>query len=442
MPASLTILKDYLHSSARGDRIRALVFRALPWDVRAAVPLVLAGLWLGLASLVSAQAPSWPQWRGPKRDGVAVFQPPATWPVALTKRWEAVVGAGHASPVISDTLVIVHTREGAREFVRAFDLQSGKALWQDAYDAPYQVNPAAQAHGPGPKSTPAVADGRVFTLGIGGVLSAFDLNSGKVLWRAAAPPTLPLYGTATSPLVDGDRVIAFMGGHDKGALTAFDAATGAVRWLWSGDGPGYASPVIAELGGTRHLVTQSQSRLVGVSAADGALLWQVPLRTSFDQNSVTPLVVNGLVISSGLENPTIAWRVTRGRTGWRAEEAWRNERVSMYMSSPVATAQAIFGLSHRNRGQFVALDAATGVTLWTTRGREGDNASVIRAGDVLLLSTTNGELIVARTSASRFEEVRRYQVAGSATWAHPAIAGRTIAVKDVDRLIVWEAGRS
>jgi outer membrane protein assembly factor BamB len=94
---------------------------------------------------------------------------------------------------------------------------------------------------------------------------------------------------------------------------------------------------------------------------------------------VTPLVVNGLVISSGLENPTIAWRVTRGSTGWRAEEAWRNEGVSMYMSSPVATAKAIFGLSHRNRGQFVALDAATGATLWTTRGRDGDNASVVRA---------------------------------------------------------------
>ena len=404
--------------------------------MRVAVPLALAAVALGFTAQLPAQSASWPQWRGPARDGVAVFDAPATWPAALSKRWEAVVGLGHASPVVSGTRVVVHARQGTREVVSAFDLQSGTRLWQNAYDAPYQVNPAAQGHGPGPKSTPAIANNRVFTLGIGGVLSAFDLNSGKVLWRTAAPSTLPLYGTATSPLVDGDRVIVFMGGHDNGAFTAFDAATGAARWRWTGDGPGYASPVIAELGGTRQLVTQSQGRLVGVAAANGTLLWQVPLRTNFDQNSVTPIVVNGLVIASGLENPTIAWRVTRGSTGWRAEEVWRNEQVSLYMSSPVATAEAIFGLSHRNRGQFVALDVATGRTLWTTRGREADHASLVRAGELLLLSTTNSELIVARASAARFEELRRYQVASSATWAHPAIVGRTIVVKDVDRLIV------
>lgn len=129
--------------------------------------------------------------------------------------------------------------------------------------------------------------------------------------------------------------------------------------------------------------------------------------------------------------------MTRGPGGWKAEEAWRNERVSLYMSSPVAAGQAIVGLSHRNRGQFVALDAATGATLWTARGREGDNASVVRAGDVLWLSTTNSELIVARALPTRREELRRYSVAGSAMWAHPAIAGRAIVVKDVDRLIVW-----
>ncbi|MDH4065845.1 MAG: PQQ-like beta-propeller repeat protein [Acidobacteriota bacterium] len=389
------------------------------------------------AVTVSAQSPSWPQWRGPARDGVATFDAPSTWPRALTRQWDALVGEGHASPVIAGSRIVVHTRDGAREAVTAFDLASGKRLWRNAYDAPYRVNPAAQAHGPGPKSTPAVADGRVFTLGISGVLSALELDSGRVLWRTPPSKVLPLYGTATSPLVDGSRVIAFVGGHDNGALTAFDAATGAVRWRWTGDGPGYASPVVAELGGTRQLITQSQTRLIGLSAADGTALWQVPLHTNFDQNSVTPLVSNGLVISSGLEKPTTAYRVVRGASGWQAQEAWRNERVSLYMSSPTAASQALFGLSHRNRGQFVALDLSSGRTLWTTRGREGDNASIIRVGPWLLLSTTNAELIVARASADRFDEARRYVVAESATWAHPAVAGRTIAVKDVDRLIVW-----
>lgn len=388
----------------------------------------------------SAQQPSWPQWRGPTRDGVATMDVPATWPRVLTRRWDAVVGAGHSSPVIAGNRVVVHTRQGPREVIAAYDLASGTRLWQDAYDAPYQVNPAAQLHGPGPKSTPAIAAGRVFALGINGVLSALDLATGKVWWRTPAATTLPLYGTAASPLVDGDRVIAFMGGHDRGALTAFDTATGAVRWRWTGDGPGYSSPILVDIGGTRQLITQSQRRLVGVSAAAGALLWEVPLRTNFDQNSITPIVVNGLVVSSGLETPTIAYRITKGPNRWQAQEAWRNEQVSMYMSSPAANGQTIFGLSHRNRGQFVALDAATGKTLWSTRGREGDNASFIRAGDSLLISTTNAELIVIRPSAERFDEVTRYTVADSTVWAHPAVAGRTIVVKDVERLIVWTVG--
>jgi outer membrane protein assembly factor BamB len=409
-----------------------------------------AGAWTGLAvgvgaivatSIgVTAQQPSWPQWRGPARDGLAVMDVPATWPRTLTRKWDAVVGAGHSSPVIAGTRIVVHTRQGTREVIAAYDLATGARLWQEAYNAPYQVNPAAQQHGPGPKSTPAVAGGRVFALGISGVLTALDLATGQVLWRVPGPTTLPLYGTASSPVVDGDRVIAFMGGHDRGALTAFDAATGAVRWRWAGDGPGYSSPIVAELGGTRQVITQSQSRLVGVGAADGRLLWDVPLRTNFDQNSITPLVSNGLVISSGLETPTIAYRITRGPSGWQAQEAWRNEQVSMYMSSPAATGQGIFGLSHRNRGQFVALDPASGKTLWSTRGREADNASFIRAGEWLLIGTTNSELIVVRASAASFEEVTRYTVADSTMWAHPAVAGRTIAVKDVDGLIVWSVG--
>lgn len=406
---------------------------------RVAWALLVLGL-IGVPAIGGAQQSDWPQWRGPARDGVAVLEAPSSWPRTLTKRWETTVGTGHSSPVIAGARIVVHTRQGSREVIAAYDLNTGSRLWQDGYEAPYQMNPAAQQHGPGPKSTPAIANGRVFALGISGVLSALDVATGKVLWRVPAATTLPLYGTATSPLVDGDRVIAFLGGHDRGALTAFDAATGVVRWRWTGDGPAYSSPIVADLGGARQVVIQSQNRLVGVSAADGALLWQVPLRTSFDQNSVTPLVVNGLVVSSGLETPTVAYRVTRGASGWQAQEAWRNEQVSMYMSSPAAAGSAIVGLSHRNRGQFVALDAATGTTLWTTRGREADNASFIRAGEWLLIATTNSELIVARTSSTRFDEVTRYTVADSAMWAHPAVAGRVVAVKDAERLVVWTIG--
>lgn len=398
--------------------------------------VVLLGL-AGTAALAQGTSSGWPQWRGPRRDGTVTAPLPANWPVTLTKRWEVTVGAGHSSPIVAGDRVVVHARQGDREITRALALATGKELWRDEYAAPYTVNPAARAHGPGPKSTPAVAGGRVFTFGIGGILSALDLQTGRLLWRTRPPAALPEYGTAMSPLVDGALVIAHMGGANNGALTAFDAATGAARWRWAGDGPAYASPVVATIGGTRHVITQTQKSIVSVNATNGALLWRLPFTTPYDQNSVTPVVSGDLVIYSGLDNGVTAVRLARKGTEWAASPAWKNEQVSMYMSSPVIAGGTLYGLSHRNRGQFFALDPATGKTLWTTQGREGDNASIIAAGSLLLLSTTNAELIVARPTRAKLEEVRRYDVADSAVWAHPALAPRTLLVKDVDKLICW-----
>jgi outer membrane protein assembly factor BamB len=383
---------------------------------------------------VAGLSADWNQWRGPSRDGVAsTFTAPAAWPAQLTKRWQVTVGLGHASPVVSGNRVVVHTRQGNRELVTAYDLATGKQLWQDGIDAPYTMNPAATGHGPGPKSTPAIADGRVFTMGVSGIFSAHDLATGKLLWRKSAPAAPQEYGTSNSPIVDGTTVIAYLGGQRGGALTAMDAASGKEKWSWSGDVPGYASPIIATFGGVRQLVTQSESKVIGIGIADGKLLWEVPLKTPYNQNSVTPLVMNGLLISGGLDNPTTAFRIS----GSQAQPQWRNEQVSMYMSSPAASGNAIFGLSTRNRGQFFAIDAASGKTLWLTKGREAENASIVRAGNFLLISTTNSELIVVRPSTTAFEEVKRYTIADSATWAHPAYVGNNIIVKDVDKLVVW-----
>ena len=390
--------------------------------------------------IVQAQSPSsWPQWRGPARDGVAsAFTVPAAWPAQLTRRWTATVGVGHASPVVAGNRVVVHTRQANREVVAAYDLDSGKQLWQDGVDAPYTMNPAATGHGPGPKSTPAIADGRVFTLGISGIFSAHDLTTGKLLWRKNAPAAPPEFGTATSPMVDGTSVIAFLGGQNAGALTAMEVTKGTTKWQWTGDGPAYSSPILATFAGTRQLIVQSQNKLVGIAATDGRLLWETPIKTPYEQNSVTPLVVGDLLLYAGLENPTIALRVQAGAgKGWTVTPAWRNDQVSMYMSSPAVSGTAVYGLSNKNRGQFFAIDSATGKTLWTTKGRDAENASIVRAGEYLLLATTNSELIVARANPARYDEVKRYTVADSAMWAHPAFAGRTIIVKDVDKLTAW-----
>jgi outer membrane protein assembly factor BamB len=402
-------------------------------------PGTAAALFVLMSAATAAQATrtDWSQWRGPNRDGAATAPVPAEWPGKLTKRWELSVGSGHSSPVVAGDRVIVHARQGDREIIRAVALSTGKELWRNEYAAPYSVNSAAQAHGPGPKSTPAIAAGRVFTFGIGGILSAVDLATGKLLWRTPPPAVLPDFGTAMSPLADGALVIAHMGGISKGALTAFEAATGKVRWQWTGDGPAYASPVIATIGGTRHVITQTQKFIVSLNAADGALLWQTPLTTPYDQNSVTPLVKGDLLIYSGLESGVTAVRIAKKGAQWVASPVWKNDQVSMYMSSPVIDKTTLFGLANRSAGQFFALDLTTGKTLWTTRGREGENASLIAAGPFLLLSTTGAELIVARPNPAKFEEVRRYTVADSAVWAHPALAPRAVLVKDVDKLICW-----
>jgi outer membrane protein assembly factor BamB len=181
------------------------------------------------------------------------FRAPAVWtPERIRTSWSVKVGEGHASPVIAGGRVYVFAREGEQEILRCLNLADGREIWKDAYAAPYEMSLAARKHGKGPKATPVVAGNRVFALGIAGHFSAWDAVTGRVLWRkdfgGEFKTTSPEFGAAASPLVEGETVITHVGGKHGGALTAFDTATGATRWRWDGDGPGYASPVIATLG--------------------------------------------------------------------------------------------------------------------------------------------------------------------------------------------------
>jgi outer membrane protein assembly factor BamB len=248
---------------------------------------------------------------------------------------------------------------------------------------------------------------------------------------------VPEYGTASSPLVDGPSVIAHVGGDHHGALTAFDAATGTPRWQWNGDGPAYGSPIIAPIGGVRQVIAQTQKLLVGLDASDGELLWQLPFTTDFDQNAFTPVVFQDLLINAGIGWPLTALRLTLDDGKWIVETAWTNPDAPMFMSSPVLIAGTLYGLNTRRRGQFVAVDAATGRTLWNTPGREGESASILGSRPWLLASTTDGTLVVARPNPQKYEQVRRYRIAETAVWAQPAVTGGSIVVKDVDTLICW-----
>jgi outer membrane protein assembly factor BamB len=401
------------------------------------MPLVLAAVFLIAASATGAAA-DWPQWRGPARDGlVSALQPRASWPETLASGWKLKVGTGHSSPVVSGGRVYQLSREGEDEVVRAIDLASGRELWRQSYAAPYQMNPAATGHGKGPKSTPVVADGRLYTFGISGILSAWDAAGGRLLWRKVFErhkATSPEFGVAMSPAVSRGRVIVHVGGSNDGALMALDAASGATAWEWKGDGPGYASPVVATFDGVEQVVTQTQRALVGVAAADGALLWKEPLRTPYEQNSVTPLVGHGLVVYSGLDAPLRAGRPVKKGQAFALASVWSNPDVGCYMSTPVLYDGRIYGLSHKKKGQWFAVDAASGRTLWLGEGRAGENAAVLAGAGALFLLDTSGALTIAAADATAFRPLRRWSVAASATWAHPVVMDDAILVKDVDTL--------
>jgi outer membrane protein assembly factor BamB len=356
----------------------------------------------------------------------------------LKPAWKVAVGIGHSSPVVVGDRVFVFARQGDDEVAQALELATGKTVWRQAVKAPYTMNMAATSHGKGPKSTPVVAEGRVFTYGISGILSAFDAATGRVLWRkefgSQFKETSPLYGSAMSPVVDQGRLIAHVGGSGQGALTAFDPATGNVIWAWKGDGPGYSSPVVATLAGLRQVVTFSETNLLGVSAEKGELLWKVPFTTSYVQNAITPIVKGDLVIYSGLDHPLRALRVVKKGAAYATEPVWENAEVANYMSTAVLAGDRVCGHSHKKKGQLFCLDAATGKTVWLSEGRQGENASILAGGGLLYALTTDSDLLVADPAAPAYALKKRWSVASSAVWAHPVVLADGVLVKDVENL--------
>ena len=407
----------------------------------AAIRLLVAfTLAAGFSIALAAQIRSgdWPQWRGANRDGAATFVEPKSWPPQLTLKWKREVGLGYAAPIAVGNRVFMFTREEPNEVMRALDAATGTVVWESRYAAPFKPNPAAtRTHGTGPKSTPAFANGKLYTLGMSGIVTAFDAASGKPLWQKPAPPVEPMYHTAMSPLVDRGLVILHVGGHNNGALTAFDANSGEVKWSWNGDGPAYGSPVVAEFDGERQVITLTQENLVGVSAATGQLLWRRPYAVRATRNAVTPIVQRGVVIVSGLEKSVIAFTPTKQSAEWVLKDVWENAEITMDMSTGVVIGDTLYGFSPRNSGQFFALDVRNGKTLWLGPGRQAANAAVVGGGNVWFALEDDAELVVVRANAGRLEEIRRYAVAETATWAQPVLSGNRLLVKDISSVALW-----
>ncbi len=410
---------------------------ALEYGVMRAPTLSLVAIFVTGTALAS----DWPQWRGPSRTGVASIPAPASWPQSLVKSWRVEVGIGHSSPVVQGERVFQLSRQGEREVLRAVALSTGTQLWEQSYAAPYTMNPAATSHGKGPKSTPLAAGGRLFTLGIAGTLSAHDAATGRVLWRSdfsdRFAATSPLYGSAASPMIAGEKLLIHLGGPGRGALLALEPETGEQIWSWSGDGPGYASPIVATFENVEQVVTQTDAHVVGIELASGKLLWSIPFTTPYDQNVVTPVVYGDRLVLSGLDADTFEVEMELGGAGFAPKEQWRSE-TTFYMSTPVLAADRILGFSNQKKGQIVALDPRTGRRLWESEGRLGDNGSVVLWGSFLLVLTNGGELLVLDAAADKFSPVRNYTVAESPTWAHPVPTTAGVLVKDESSLTLWK----
>lgn len=397
--------------------------------------LVLTLLMTPIVPLAFAQ--DWPQWRGPNRDGATSFNTPSSWPDSLVQQWRIEVGLGYATPLLVSDRVYIFSRQDEEEVMMALDAENGDTIWRTAYAAPFEMMPATVRHGAGPKSTPTYADGRLFSFGMSSILTAFDAETGRQLWQQPAPDAQPLYHTAQSPVVDGDAVIIHVGGPGESGLSAYDIETGNVQWTWDGDSPAYGSPIVAELGGVRQVVIFTRSLMVGVRRDNGSLLWSRPFTTPSNTTAQTPIIYEDTVIQAGRENGLTAFRVIPQDGEWRTEDVWHTDDASLNMTNGVAIDGVIYGLSHLNSGQYFGVDLEDGEVLWTSPGRQSDNAAIVRAGSTIFSIQDNAEMVILNASRAEFEPVQRYEIAESETWAQPAISGNRLFVKDVSRLTLW-----
>ncbi len=385
----------------------------------------------------------WPGWLGPDRNGwVYNFQPPTQWPAKLTKGWQAEVGTGYGSPLVANGCVYQHARQGEDEVVWCFDLNTGNVKWHQKYVVPFRAAGGGEWHGTGPKSSPVLADGRIFTMSITGDLSAWTADSGELLWRSnygsRFDQNRPNWGVSTSPIVDGDRIVAHFGNDEEGTLVALDVATGMEVWSQGSDGPSYSSPLLVEIHGVRQIVEWNHEALVGVDSKSGRLLWKYPFpHLTHNQNMPTPAFHSGRILLGG-ENRGVHCLEPNFNNGiWAVKKLWSQEKVALDMSSAVVNDNLLYGFSHYSKGQFFCLDTDSGEILWRGPGRTGQNVMFLSIPGYVVALVDSGELQIIAATGDGYKKVAAWKVADSPTWAPPVLLQNGILIKDEQALVFW-----
>jgi len=406
------------------------------------VPGILVALVAGIVAASGPAAdPSWSQWRGPARDG---FVANANWPDGLApdrleKRWRTDLGPSYSGPVIAGTAVIVtETRDEKTEHVRALDRATGRELWHAQWDGGMSVPFFAASNGSWIRATPCVDEGRVFIAGMRDLLVCLDVATGKDVWRVdfmeAFKSPLPAFGFVSSPLVIGDHVFVQAGS----GFVKLEKATGKVVWRVLEDdggmnGSAFSSPYSVVLGGVPQILVQARDALAGVDPEKGTVLWKTAVEAFRGMNIVTPTVHGGHVFTTSYGGGSFLFAVDPTAAEEPVSQVWRN-KVQGYMSSPIVIGDHAY--VHLRNQRFACLNLTTGKEDWITKPF-GKYWSMVAAGDRILALDETGVLRLIRATPEAFELIGEAPVAEEESWAHLAVEGGEIYVRDLEGITAY-----
>jgi outer membrane protein assembly factor BamB len=406
----------------------ANVEKAVP-PPEAAAPTVPASA--AAATITSTVATEWPGFRGPTRDGIVRgVRIETDWkmmpPVEL---WRRPIGPGWSSFAVHGDLIYTQEQRGDQEIVAAYTLATGTPVWRHHDVARFWESNG----GPGPRATPAFSNGRVYALGATGLLNALDARSGAVVWsHDAAKDTgakLPDWGFSGSPLVVDDLVIVATGG----VLAAYDAVSGARRWIGPPGDEGYTSPQLMTIDGVRQVVHLSGTGLTGVTPAEGRSLWQHAWK-GYPIVQPSRTADGGILIVANESSGTRRLAVTHGAAGWTAEERWTSKGLKPWFNDFVVHNAHAFGFD----GTILScIDLADGARKWKGGRYGGGQLVLLPEQDLLLVLSEDGDLALVSATPEEFKELGRVPAIKGKTWNHPAVAGGRLLVRNGEEMAAF-----
>jgi outer membrane protein assembly factor BamB len=402
------------------------------------------------ALTVAAQATDWPQWRGPNRDGTVIDKTHVLDKLSAEPKvlWKIDAGPGQSSPVIAGGRVVFTDAQNDQETAHCVDAATGKMLWSVPVGPRVVFSPD---YGGGPRCTPLIDGDRVYAQTGAGEFKCLALADGKVLWKtsfadnygatwfgnksgdpAAKETAARRHGHNGSAAIDGDRIFVPVGSTEGATLVCFDKKTGKEIWRAGNDNTAYSSVMVGTLAGVRQAVHFTADALMGVDAANGKILWRVPLKTGAKRHACTPVLAGDTVTVASTTIGTLRFGITKSGTEFKAEPIWSALPVKTVIGTPTLVGKHLYTLGAGDRASLVCLDFETGNQLWAQPGF-GDYTSITAVNDKLLALTSAGELVLLKANPAQYEELGRAQLCAK-TWASPAYADGKIYVKDEGHL--------